>query len=110
VVRWTEVPLQDYVNIVSPQCVSVCITRLENESREDYENGTTRLIEASGNRYTLKKRVAYLVAFTEYVVAKTKGHDFQKPELNASYLDCAFVKAVKYIQSVNFGAAIEHQK
>jgi len=95
--------LQDNVNIVSTQCVSVCMTWLYNESREDCENGLTRLIEASGNLYTLKKRVAYLVA-------KTKGYDFQNPELNASYLDRAFVKAVQYVQSVNFGAAIEHMK
>ena len=66
-----------------------------------------RLIEASPSLYTLKKRCAYLAAFSEFVVAKAKGVAFQKPVLNASYLDKAFVNIVKYVQSQRFGAAIK---
>ena len=66
-----------------------------------------RLIEASPSLYTLKKRCAYLAAFSEFVVAKAKGVAFQKPALNASYLDKAFVNIVKYVQSQRFGAAIK---
>ena len=57
--------------------------------------------------YTLKKRCAYLAAFLEFVVAKAKGVAFQKPVLNASYLDKAFVNIVKYVQFQRFGAAIK---
>ena len=66
-----------------------------------------RLIEASPSLYTLKKRCAYLAAFSEFVVAKAKGVAFKKPDLNACYLDKAFVNIVKYVQSRRFGAAIE---
>ena len=66
-----------------------------------------RLIKASPSLYTLKKRCAYLAAFSEFVVAKAKGVAFQKPVLNAGYLDKAFVNIVKYVQSQRFGAAIE---
>ena len=65
-----------------------------------------RLIEAS-SLYALKKRCAYLAAFSEFVVAKAKGVAFQKPALNASYLDKAFVNIVKYVQFQWFGAAIK---
>ena len=66
-----------------------------------------RIIEASPSLHTLKKRCAYLVAFLEFVVAKAKGVSFQKPVLNASYLDKAFVNIVKYVQFQRFGAAIK---
>ena len=66
-----------------------------------------RLIKASPNLYTLRKRCAYMAAFSEFVVAKAKGVAFQKPALNAGYLDKAFVNIVKYVQSQWFGAAIE---
>ena len=35
------------------------------------------------------------------------GVSFQKPFFNATYLDKAFVKIVKYVQSRYFGAAVE---
>ena len=66
-----------------------------------------RLIKASPSLYTLRKRCAYLAAFSEFVVAKAKGVAFQKPVLNASYLDKVFLNIVKYVQSQRFGAAIE---
>ena len=57
--------------------------------------------------HTQKKRCAYLAAFSEFVVAKAKGVAFQKPALNACFLDKAFVNVVKYVQSQQFGAAIK---
>ena len=66
-----------------------------------------RLTKASPSLYTLKKSCAYLAAFSEFVVTKAKGVAFQKPVLNAGYLDKAFVNIVKYVQSQRFGAAIE---
>ena len=51
-----------------------------------------KLIDASPSLYALKKRCAYLTAFTEYVEAIAKGSTFKKPTLDATYLDYAFKK------------------
>ena len=65
------------------------------------------LIKTAPNLYTLKKRVAYLIAFKEYFVAKFKKRaEFKKPILNASYLDRALLEAVRYVQFLSFGDAI----
>ena len=67
-------------------------------SSVDLSSGNTaldRLIEASPSLYTLKKRCAYLAAFSEFVIAKAKGVAFQKPVPNACYLDKAFVNIVR---------------
>ena len=42
----------------------------------------------------------------EFVVAKFKKLNFQKPDLNAAYLDHALIKTVKYVQGRCFGAAV----
>ena len=87
----------------------VCSTRLNRESvLNECCDSFDRLIVASCDLYTLKRRVAYLVAFVKYFVAvKVKKAPFQKPVLNATFLDLAFMKIVRYIQLVCFGAAIE---
>ena len=57
------------------------------------QDSPENLIRTAPNRYTLKKRVAYLVAFKEYFVAKFKKRtEFKKPILNASYLDRALME------------------
>ena len=77
----------------------------------DPEVGTLKkLIEVIPTLYDLKKLCAYLVAFTEFVVAKAKGNTFTKPKFDATYLDNAFIKIVKYVQSRSFGAAVESLK
>jgi len=38
------------------------------------------------------------------LIVQSKGIEFQKPELNATYLDKAFIKTVKYRESQCFGA------
>ena len=82
------------------------MTLLEEKSRENCENGLVEVIESANNLYTLKKRFAYLLAFTEYLVAKSRKALFVRPVLNATYLVRALVKAVEYVQSRCFGAAI----
>ena len=71
------------------------------------ESSFDNLIAASSNLYVLRKRLAYLTAFVEFVMAKAKGTLFLKPNLNAAYLDRALLKVVKYVQGCCFGAAIE---
>ena len=89
------------------EVVTVCMSRLENESRESCDFGLDQIIEFSSDLYVLKKRAACLNAFAEYVVATAKGRKFYKPVLNAAYLDLAFLEVVKYVQSRNFGAVIK---
>jgi len=57
------------------------MTRLETESREACEKGLTRLNEASGNLYTLKKRVAYLVPLLNMLLLKLKDMIFKNLNL-----------------------------
>ena len=47
------------------------------------------------------------MAFVEFVVAKFTKVNFQKPHLNATYLDHTLVKTVKYVQGRCFGAAVD---
>ena len=58
------------------EVVTVCMSRLENESRESCDFGLDQIIESSSDLYVLKKRAAYLNAFVEYVVATVKGRKF----------------------------------
>ena len=53
-----------------------------------------RLIERCPDLCTLKKRAAYLTAFKEFVIAKTKKVAFKRPVVNASYLNTAFLTMV----------------
>ena len=108
---WLKGPsflLQEQVDARPPeQSVVVHRTLASSVDSSSGNAALDRLIEASPSLYTLKERCAYLAAFSEFVVAKAKGAAFQKPVLNACYLDKAFVNIVKYVQSQRFGAAIE---
>ena len=108
---WLKGPsllLQEQVDARPPE--HSVVVRRALASSVDLSSGDAaldRLIEASPGLYTLKKCCAYLAAFSEFVVAKAKGVAFQKPVINASYLDKAFVNIVKYVQFQRFGAAIK---
>ena len=43
----------------------------------------------------------------DFLKAKTKRQTFKKPELNAAFLDRAFLQAIKYVQRQCFGPALE---
>ena len=66
-----------------------------------------RIIESAPDLYTLKKRVAYLIAFKQYIVAKSQKRNLCKPKLDADYLDNAFMEVVKFVQKTHFGTAIK---
>ena len=66
-----------------------------------------RIIESAPDLYTLKKRVAYLIAFKQYIVAKSQKCNLCKPKLDADYLDNAFMEVVKFVQKTHFGTAIK---
>ena len=108
---WLKGPfflLQEQVDSIPPEHLVVVLRTLAS-SVDSSSGGAAldRLIEASPSLCTLKERCAYVTAFSEFVVTKAKGVAFQKPVLNAGYLDKAFVNIVKYVQSQRFGAAIE---
>ena len=65
------------------------------------------LIETAPNLYTLSKRVAYLVAFKQFILAKARKAAFCRPKLDVKYLDDALLDVVKYVQSNYFGAAVD---
>ena len=66
-----------------------------------------RMIESAPDLYTLKKRVTYLIAFKQYIVAKSRKRNLCKPKLDADYLDNAFMEVVKFVQRTHFGTAIK---
>ena len=75
--------------------VTVNIISCTLESALDSDVSTLdKLIDASPFLYVLKKRCAYLTAFTEYVEAIAKGSTFKKPTLDATYLDYALKKSL----------------
>ena len=74
---------------------------------EQHDAALDKLIEASPNLHTLKKRCAYLFAFVQFVIAKAKKVAVKKPVLDATYLDSAFIKVVEYVQSRCFGAVVD---
>ena len=67
---------------------------------EDGECILDQVITTSRDMYTLKKRIAYLMAFAGFVVAKVKKVNFQKQDLNATFLDHALVKTKKYVRGI----------
>ena len=66
-----------------------------------------KLMQTSRDLYTLKKRLAYLLAFVELVKAKFKRKPFRTPEFSAASLDLAFVEAIGYVQRQCLGSALE---
>ena len=98
---WLKGPsflLQEQVDARPPEhSVAVRRTLASSVDLSSGDAALDRLIEAFLSLYTLKKRCAYLAAISEFVVAKAKGVAFQKPVLNAGYLDKAFVNIVKYV-------------
>ena len=66
-----------------------------------------RMIKSAHDLYTLKKRVAYLIAFKMYIVTKSQKRNLCKLKLDADYLDNAFMEVVKFVQRTHFGAAMK---
>ena len=75
-------------------------------SEDCLDNPLEKLIETSPNLYALKKHFAYLLAFKEFIVAKSNKIKFEKPKLDAAYLNFALMNAVRFVQYQSFGAAI----
>ena len=92
---------------VKPAVTVHKISRALESALDSDVSSLDKHIDASPSLYAVKKRCAYLTAFTEYVEAIAKGSTFKKPTLDAAYLDYAFKKIVKYVQFRCFGAAVK---
>ena len=86
--------LQERVDVqTSDSSAVVRVSAVSNLSvEENDECGLDKVNATSRDMYTLKKRIAYLVAFVEFVVAKVKKINFQISDLNVAYLDHALIK------------------
>ena len=62
----------------------------------------TCVIQTAPNLYTLKKRLGYLAAFVEFLIAKARKSEFHKPCLNAIYLEKELHSTVLYVQREYF--------
>ena len=65
------------------------------------------IIQAAPSWYALKKRAAYLMAFAQYMRQKHQKQSFQKPILDAKYLETALQRLTSYVQRECFGSVME---
>ena len=70
------------------------------------EHSLDKLIASSHKLYAFKKHFVCLCTFVAYVVAKTKKFKFVSPVWNASCLNQAFSKAIRYVQLQCIGLAV----
>ena len=82
----------------------ISVTRhLHSDNSED---PIFKLMDVAHDLYTLKKRLAYLITFKNFIIAKSKRVNFQKPTFDTTYLDRSLMYGIKYVQLQSFGAAI----
>ena len=98
--------VEDPLPVPSASAVRAISVTAQLKISENNDGSLDNVIKSAPDLYTLKKRFAYLNAFKQFLMAKSKGIPFQRPELNTSYLDRGFMDAVKYVQFQSFGAAI----
>ena len=70
----------------------------------------TYIIDTAPSWYILKKRTAYLMAFTEFIKCKTQHKTFVKPRIDSAYLDKAMHRLILYVQRKCFGTVIKKLK
>ena len=107
---WLNGPefLKNDINLQSKDMITVQKTFVnKNPLLKEGTNCLDELISTSPDLYILKKRVAYIRAFTQYFTAKMRNTIFVKPTLDANFLDKALLDLIFYVQRSRFGAAIE---
>ena len=101
---WLKGPdflLQEQVNPkdgVGTSNVSIAKILME-QTWDKSEHSLNNLIASSHKLYALKKHLTYLYTFDAFVIAMAKKVEFVSPVWNASYLNQAFSKTIKYVQS-----------
>ena len=61
----------------------------------------------SADLYTLEKRLTYLIALKQCLIAGVKHEEFCKPPLTADVFEKSFVDVIWYVQNNCFGVAIK---
>ena len=70
----------------------------------------TYIIDSAPSRYILKKRTAYLMAFSEFIKCKTQHKTFVKPRIDSAYLDKAMHRLILYVLRKCFGTVMKKLK
>ena len=73
-------------------------TALSNGTVPKTRGTLYQMIEAAPNWYILKKKVAYLTAFTDFLLKRKRRERFEKPKLDGPYLERAMKRLVIYTQ------------
>jgi len=71
------------------------------------KTGLDDLIAVSSDLYMLQNRIAYLIAFKNYLLSKVKKTALVKRQIDANALDEALINVTGYVQRCRFGAAVE---
>ena len=108
-IRGPEFLWEPEVKPCSPSIIQVNRTSVAGVvfDNQGIKFGLDKLIEVSADLYTLKKRLTYLIAFKQYVIAKVKHKEFCRPPLTADVFEKSFVDVIWYVQNSCFGVVIE---
>ena len=87
--------------VVRSASINVDLLSLESNTCMD------RIIDSAPDLYTLKKRVAYLIALKQYIVAKLQKRNLCEPKIYADYFDNVLMNVVKFVWRTHFEAAIK---
>ena len=99
---WINGPslLQQYAAVPLVENEVQVVARRKNLSALSGIDGIDKLIESAPHLYFLQKRVAYLIAFVDWLqCCKVRKNDFIEQVLNAAYLEKALLIIVKLIQN-----------
>ena len=99
-----EFPVGDSVNFSVKR---VACSQDQSKLCFPQESPIDRMIEAAPSLYVLKKRVAYLLAFVQYLKCKVKNLEFERPKLDVVDLNKALSAIVSFVQHKHYGQALK---
>ena len=94
------------MNVVSARKVGIIDEILTSGNNQSLNS----VIETAPDLYALTKRIAYLIVFKQFIMAKFNRVLLSRPKLDAQFLDNALVDVIKYVQRSRFGIAVEFLK
>ena len=94
------------MNVVSARKAGIIDKTLTSGNNQSLNS----VIETAPDLYGLTKRIAYLIVFKQFIMAKFKRIPLSRPKLDAQFLDKALVDVIKYVQRSCFGVAVEFLK
>ena len=94
------------MNVVSARKAGIIDETLTSGNNQSLNS----VIKIAPDLYALTKRIAYLIVFKQFIMAKFKRVPLSRPKLDAQFLDDALVDVIKYVQRSCFGVAVEFLK